>query len=89
MATQIKVSILGGPSKFDLMLSCFEGKEVEFKLDEDKVYTASIVRTKWVDVEAEDGSGESWNIKFRTERGCIYKGYYSSKRRTGILTYEI
>lgn len=89
MATQ-QINIVNGPSKFELMMSCFTGKEVRFQLEAppDGSPTQSIFGM-WIGIEPEDGSGESWNISFRSSRpvsNMTIKGYYSSKNRSGILT---
>ncbi len=79
--------ISGGPSKFDLMVSLFDGdssnrRSVSFTVEEQtcEVTISTLSR--------EDGSGESWNFSGFV-RGSIVspgygiKGYYSSQRRCG------
>ena len=71
---KLSFNAIGGPSKFDLMLSLFDGNKeprrtVEFQ---------------------EDGSGESWNFEgglTNYRRGFHLRGYYSSKSRTGHITF--
>ena len=95
------VSIIGGPSKFDLMLALFDnqaphGRTVIFHLEEDlderlgkgrteRRFTATIDA-----VQAEDGSAESWNFKGKGHyhvNGVKFavEGYYSTKRRRGHI----
>lgn len=91
--TQDKLSfnVVGGPSKFDLMLSLFDGNKeprrtVEFKL-EGVMDTITVAITM---VQQEDGSGESWNFdgwQTNVKRGFDVKGYYCSKSRTGYFTF--
>ena len=69
MATQI--SIVNGPSKLDLMKSCFDGKVVFFEVAPiqagfdpgNKLAGVTSIRARGVSVEPEDGSFESWNIR--------------------------
>ena len=89
-----RFSVVGGPSKFDLMLSLFDGNQtprrtVDFQL-EGKKYPISVAI---LGVQQEDGSGESWNIegllwdKHHSE-GYKVKGYYVTKGRAGSLVFE-
>lgn len=87
------VNITSGPNKFDLMLSLFEGKRIKLIADGKSL----IVRIASVAIE--DGSNESWLIAgyiaqpkaekpAPPKRPVHVSGYYSTKRRTGILTYS-
>jgi len=88
-AKSVECEILDGPGKFDLMLAIFDGKEVVFTIP------ALRINARIYSVIAEDGSRESWNIAgaFKAaydlgERGWKkFSGYYSTKKRTGILRY--
>lgn len=95
MTSQDKLSfdVVGGPSKFDLMLSLFDGNKdprraVEFQLEGARgPITAAITM-----VQQEDGSGESWNFRgwlANYRRNFGIQGYYSSKSRKGHLTFEV
>lgn len=74
--------ITAGPSKFDLSVSLFtqKGKSVKFTVDGKSVEVCLST------VQAEDGSGESWNLT-----GYIvgmmppkhYKAYFSTQSRKG------
>ena len=89
------VTIIGGPSKFDLMLAMFDGRyisprTVTFKLEGDDELTTSIDS-----VQAEDGSAESWNFK---GKGCRKSnasevvdvdGYFSTANRRGWLRHSV
>lgn len=100
--TQDKLSfnVVGGPSKFDLMLSLFDGNKdprrtVEFQLEgARRPITVGITM-----VQQEDGSGESWNF-----RGWVsgddptnsmfalnlhVDGYFSTRGRKGYITFEV
>ena len=65
MATQV-LKITEGPSKWDLMLALFDHKprsrRVTFKLEGGQEFQLLVLR-----VQAEDGSGESWNIDGHAE----------------------
>ena len=88
--TQDKLSfnVVGGPSKFDLMLSLFDGNKqprrtVEFQLEGVRdTITAGITM-----VQQEDGSGESWNVEGWTTFNI--KAYYCTRDRKGYLTFIV
>lgn len=92
MTSQDKLfyNIVGGPSKFDLMLSLFDGNKsprrtVEFKLQESQIPITVAITS----VQQENGSGESWNILgeiVNSDRGFKIDGYFSTKARAGWLT---
>ncbi len=107
------IKIASGPSReelFDSLRLCAEQRHVPFRLEFDNGIK-NVPSTYIQAIEAEDGSGESWNIKmsirkdFLEARGKIdahwlakdgdilpefvtVKAYYSSKKRTGIITFE-
>jgi hypothetical protein len=84
-------NIVNGPSKFDLMVSLFEGnpesrRTVKFVVEDGREANVAITMIK-----QEDGSGESWmyegdgnflggRIRFRMN------GYFSSRARSGTLS---
>ncbi len=85
--------ITDGPSKFDLMVSLFEGcpshrKFVTFEL----AGLAHLIPVAITCVEQKDGSGESWNIKgwARTDTVQAHvEGYYASRGRKGLLKFVV
>lgn len=83
MATRDALPITDGPSKFDLMLSIFDGKQVTFRSGSQQfaVYLMS--------VEKEDGSHDMWNITGNIcgEFNNKVRGHYSTKRRAGHLHF--
>ncbi len=95
MTTQ--TSIIYGPSKFDLMISLFEGnpvprKKVEFSINTGMTTSApagkKLSMTEKLElaitgVEQEDGSGESWLFKGYSEKYQKASGYYNSQTRKG------
>jgi hypothetical protein len=93
--TQDKLSFntIGGPSKFDLMLSLFDGNKdlrrtVEFRLEGAREPIVVAVTS----VQQEDGSGERWNFEGRLtnyRRGFSVRGYYSSNSRKGYITFIV
>ena len=89
MATQNRINIVDGPSKFDLMMSCFGGKEVVFTITLPSNRNKSMqIKTRWITVGAEDGGGENWIVEFHKWESSptrIFTGYYNSQRRTGWL----
>lgn len=86
--------ILNGPSKFDLMLSLFDGNKeprrtVKFRLEGLK----QEVEVAITSVQQEDGSGESWNwegnLKLAKGRGYHVRGYFATKGRMGRFVVEV
>lgn len=86
-------NVIGGPSKFDLMLSLFDGNKdprrtVEFKLEGAREPIVVAVTM----VQQEDGSGESWNFQghlINYRRGFDVRGHYSSNSRKGYITFIV
>ena len=80
---QQRGTICNAPSKWDLMMSIFEGKQVTFSLvwthgNFDVVgYVTHVIR--------EDGSGESYCVTLRSTDKNTYEGYYRTDKRTGHL----
>lgn len=95
MASQDKqffFNIVGGPSKFDLMLSLFDGNKhprrtVDFQLEGVNGH----IRVAITSVEQEDGSGESWNfgghLWHDTEKHWHVEGYFGTKGRRGTMRF--
>jgi hypothetical protein len=83
-------NIIGGPSKFDLMISLFDGalsatKPVEFCVNDCPL---QIKRIRIVSIGREDGSGDSWNftgVDTETTPALRVEGYYSTKNRKGRI----
>jgi len=87
-----RFNIAGGPGKFDLMVSLFEGnyqtqKWVEFQVrrGNDIREKISLILVKITGMAREDGSGESWNITFCESNNRVGSGYYSIQTRKGFL----
>jgi hypothetical protein len=93
------IEILRGPSKFDLMVSLFEGnptlrKYVQFNIYEQRGggIMGHSIPVAIMGIRQEDGSGESWlfegycsDSEWRNrEQGYVF-GYYSSQTRTGFI----
>lgn len=82
--------IVGGPSKFDIMVSLFasptndSSPRVSFKLG-----NGTDISVSMLSVQREDGSGESWNLEgFATLLSgdqVFVKAYYSSRKRIGYI----
>lgn len=90
---KLSFDVISGPSKFDLMLSLFDGNKeprrtVEFQLEGARgPITVAITM-----VQQEDGSGESWNVEgwiTSYRRNFAIKAYYSSNSRKGYLTFVV
>ena len=96
MATTFEV--MSGPSKFDLMVSLFDGNsrtqkwaDFQVKIENSETKFPILVHLRMIGVTREDGSGESWNISFffkgthdaRAEHGG--HGHYSTRTRKGFL----
>ncbi len=96
--TESEVKIVNGPSKFDLMLSVFEGKVVTFILKggfrpkfsratvypPDDEFTCVAVATS---VEREDGSNDSWNFttNYIVGWGLVkLRGHFRTSDRKGF-----
>lgn len=90
---KLSFSVTGGPSKFDLMLSLFDGNKdsrrtVEFKLEGVRLPIVVAITM----VEREDGPGESWNFQGHLtnyHRGFDVRGHYFSNSRKGYITFVI
>ena len=79
------VAILNGPSKFDIMLALFDRRKVSLRVcfPRGNPFDAPLIVSS---VEAEDGSGDSWNIKgtLQVEDGLYpFSFYFSTKNRKG------
>ncbi len=97
MASQTDVrsfSIVNGPSKFDFMVSLFEGnhrprRTVNFRL---AGFTEE-VPVAITAVQQEDGSGESWNwegnLHLSTAKSYQVKGYFGTKGRCGHFHFIV
>ncbi len=87
-------AILNGPSKWDLMLSLFDSREVNLRVvsftveSGDKKFQLDVTVSE---VVREDGSGESWLLQgytvptagFRRE----FKAWYRTDRRVGWIEW--
>lgn len=84
-------TILSGPSKMDLMLSLFEGKTIELEVQPEHNRPKHKLKGKFHLVELEDGSHESWNIKFYGGSSYTdtqtFVGYYSTRTRKGQIKF--
>jgi hypothetical protein len=93
MTSQDKLffNIVNGPSKFDLMLSLFDGNKtprrtVDFHLEGVKTR----IQVAITEIQQEDGSGESWNFEGHTQNPFMHFqvcGYFSTSGRTGTLNF--
>jgi hypothetical protein len=87
--------IVNGPSKFDLMVSLFDGdfqrrKEITFTVPTGVALPPMVVTATISGAEREDGSGESWNFRAMVfiPNHCSWEkatGYYSTKTRQGFF----
>ncbi|MDO8559421.1 MAG: hypothetical protein Q7S23_00075 [bacterium] len=90
-------AIVDGPSKWDLMLSLFDGdcdhrRPVAFKVRRANGFEYSVAVTI-NEVGREDGSGENWNIHgyLNSDPTGMFKAgvpvrcFFTTKRRTGWL----
>ncbi len=83
--------IVGGPAKWDLMVSLFEGsnsartrRSVTFQTSGSRPGSIEVLEVATNSLEREDGSGENWNFKgwrIRTQKEV--SGFFSTKSRTG------
>ena len=86
MATET-MAIVAGPSKYDLMLGLFEGKEAEFTLRYTGLANSPVdhvVRVRILSVGREDDSNESWMIGFYVGLQH-FRGYFSTRDRKGWI----
>ena len=81
-------NIVNGPSKWDIILSLFDGdsthrKSIEFGLALTKERISLIING----LERESGNGESWNFTghWLDCKEKVY-GYYSTRTRNGWLS---
>jgi len=85
----LQIDIVQGPSKFDIMMSCFTWKPVHPAVDfmDPRGTYYSVLITA---VEAKDGSGERWLFKGREVIGgkvipTPLEGFIDTRTRTGYL----
>jgi hypothetical protein len=84
--------IVGGPNKFDLMVSLLHGRStnrntVVFKVQCHKDDVAVAINN----LTREDGSGESWIFSgfiIGNKSGQVVSGYYRTDRRIGQIHME-
>lgn len=93
-----RLNIVNGPSKFEVILSLFDGnaqnrRPVNLVLMTEK--TGIFGRDFFFDsVEREDGSGECWNFsglykpELQSDRLVRAHGFYSTQTRKGFLEVE-
>ncbi len=85
--------IVGGPSKFDLMLALFDSKFPNFRTVIFHLEGGAQFEGNITGVQAEDGSADSWNFtatgRLDTKRNefAHVSGYYSTYRRSGTITF--
>ena len=75
----VGLKIIGGPGKFDLMLSVFSRKEVNFKLQSNA--EISVIVTG---IERKDDSCESWNISGIITRNLLQQFYLSPEYHLNV-----
>jgi len=82
--------IVNGPSKWNFMLSLFDGdrdhrREITLDVEtlEGNHSLPCVYRVE--SVEREDDSGESWNLILRSQVGLKLKARYSTRTRKGSL----
>ncbi len=90
--TGVLLTIVAGPSKFDLMTALFiwkpEHPVVSFQTEDG---TTHLVRIN--SVSAEDGSGESWNIRgyaIKVGPNAVHRNfqmYFATTGRRGWIKY--
>ncbi len=79
--------VVSGPSKFDLMLSTFERKVVQFQLRQRGTSHAPVLNMIVLGTTQEDGSCENWNLTGYVTDGPMkstrFSGFYTTKNRRG------
>jgi hypothetical protein len=89
-------SIKSGPSKFDLMTSLMDSTAAHPRtvvFEGNRLYDhgngiATMLQGRVLSVGVEDGSGESWLVRFQEADGTSFDGYYSTRSRTGHLSID-
>jgi len=88
MATETEtMSIVNGPSKYDLLLGLFEGREVEFTFRYTGLSNRLVdhaVRARTLSIEREDDSNESWMILLSVGIQRLH-GHFSTRDRKGWI----
>ena len=79
-----EAKIIQGPSKFDNMQALFVRKPMKPNVIFTLGYADEEVKAFIDSVEAEDSSGESWNIEGRVENNKKFTAYYRTDRRAGL-----
>lgn len=80
----VEAKIIQGPSKFDLVQALFVRKPTRPNITFTLGHADEEVNAFVDSVEAEDGSGESWNIKGYVGNNKKFTAYYRTDRRAGI-----
>lgn len=97
MSTQRNIQ--NGPSNFDLMMSLFDGKVINFDLETEtrtagqqsssaKFKINEKVNVRISSLEHEDGSGNRWLLKGSTKAEGLFEGYYDHNSRKGYLKFK-
>ena len=81
-------NIIGGPSKFELMLGLFDNTMSEPRRVSFQLQGGTALSVCLLSVGREDGSGESWLFEGAIQwpdasHNRRVKGYFTTKRRTG------
>ena len=81
------IIITAGPSKWDLMLSLFEGKKVTFQVKKTDGSSCPKEVAGWIDrVYAEDRANDFWHIEGHLVGGVEFRARYSTRSRQGGMS---
>jgi hypothetical protein len=84
MTQEKNIKIVGGPGKFELMVSFFEGRDITFTLAGGKK-----IMVRLNTIQREDGSNQSWNINGYpiNSPGKGFRAYYTTRGNDGVFNY--
>ncbi len=87
---EVTVSIVDGPGKFKLMESCFTGRKISFEVEAlpaemGDLAGATLIPVIWIGVQAEDGSGDSWLVKFPYKNTPVRGWYRTGSKSPGMV----
>jgi len=89
----LRIDIVNGPNKWDLMLSLFDNSTSRPRIPEFHLKSGRVFRLLVNEVGRESGSGDNWLISGFIvlddgSCGLGFNGYYSTKDRDGWLEWK-
>jgi len=81
--------IIGGPKKFDLMFSLFDGNNITRRTVDFEITKVTRIRVAIIALQRANSSGESWNFEGVHWKDPGYKvtGHFNTDERRGHLCF--